>query len=171
VEKAAVELCGFDKKMIKAGETEHFEIRIDREDLISYDANNLKTYIFEDGDYYFTVGKNAHDAVNNILSLKGAQVDGKAALAAKWTNDTFDSATYAKSAVTGKAVTNLFDSADLNKYDGAEGQTVTYLSRQDWTGTYPVTQKLRITEKMWADGLDYSPAARQARVEKMKQEH
>ena len=167
VEKAAVELCGFDKKMIKAGETEHFEIRIEREDLISYDANNLKTYIFEDGDYYFTVGKNAHDAVNNILSLKGAQVDGKAALAAKWTNDTFDSATYAKSAVTGKAVTNLFDSADLNKYDGAEGQTVTYLSRQDWIGTYPTTQSLFITPRMWADGFTHDEAGHVAIMNKM----
>ena len=50
VEKAAVELCGFDKKMIRAGETEHFEIHIDRRDLASYNANNLKTWIFEDGD-------------------------------------------------------------------------------------------------------------------------
>ncbi len=167
VEKAAVELCGFDKKMIRAGETEHFEIRIERADLISYDANNLKTYIFEDGDYYFTAGRNAHDAVNNILSLKGAQVDGKANLAARWTNSKFDSETFARSAYTGKPVTNLFDNADLNKYDGADGQTVTYLSRQDWTGTYPVTQKLRITEQMWADGLTHEEAGHEAIMNRM----
>ncbi|MBR4248560.1 MAG: fibronectin type III-like domain-contianing protein, partial [Verrucomicrobia bacterium] len=67
VEKAAVEICGFDKKMIRAGHTEHFKIEIKKEDLTSYDANNAKTYILEDGDYYFTIGKNAHDAINNIL--------------------------------------------------------------------------------------------------------
>ena len=39
---------------------------------------------------------------------------------------------------------------------------MTYLSRQDWTGTYPVTQKLRITEKMWADGLTHEDAGHEA---------
>ncbi len=173
VEKAAVEICGFDKRMIKAGDTEHFEITINKEDLTSYDANNARTYILEDGDYYFTVGKNAHDAVNNILAAKGADASkmteaGNAALVQKWTNGTFDKTTYAVSAKTGKAITNLFDDADLNKYAGNGGQTVTYLSRQDWTGTYPTTQKLAITEQMWADGLTHDENGRKAIVEAMK---
>ena len=168
VEKAAVEICGFDKKMIKAGDTEHFEINIDKEDLTSYDANNAKTYILEDGDYYFTVGKNAHDAINNILVAKGANVDGNAALAQKWTNSTFDKTTYAVSAKTGNPITNLFDNADLNKYTGNGGQTITYLSRQDWIGTYPTTQQLAITPEMWADGLTHDEAGRKAIVEAMK---
>ena len=168
VEKAAVEICGFDKKMIKAGDTEHFEITIDKEDLTSYDANNAKTYILEDGDYYFTVGKNAHDAINNILVAKGANVDGNAALAQKWTNSTFDKTTYAVSAKTGNPITNLFDNADLNKYTGNGGQTITYLSRQDWIGTYPTTQQLAITPEMWADGLTHDEAGRKAIVEAMK---
>ncbi len=168
VEKAAVEICGFDKKMIAAGATEHFEITIDKEDLTSYDANNAKTYILEDGDYYFTVGKNAHDAINNILVAKGANVDGNAALAQKWTNSTFDKTTYAVSSKTGNPITNLFDDADLNKYAGNGGQTVTYLSRQDWIGTYPTTQQLAITPEMWADGLTHDEDGRKAIVEAMK---
>ncbi|MBR1843189.1 MAG: glycoside hydrolase family 3 C-terminal domain-containing protein [Oscillospiraceae bacterium] len=166
VEKASVEICGFDKKMIAAGATEHFEINIDRADLTSYDANNAKTYIFEDGDYYFTVGRNAHDAVQNILAAKGQNV-GNAALAAKWTNDTFDKTTFAVSAKTGKPITNLFDEADLNKYSGNGGQTYTYLSRQDWQGTYPTTQSLHITDEMWADGLTHDDAGHVAIMEKM----
>ncbi|MBQ6757141.1 MAG: glycoside hydrolase family 3 C-terminal domain-containing protein [Oscillospiraceae bacterium] len=166
VEKASVEICGFDKKMIAAGATEHFEINIDRADLTSYDANNAKTYIFEDGDYYFTVGKNAHDAVQNILAAKGQNV-GNAALAQKWTNDTFDKTTYAVSAKTGKPITNLFDEADLNKYSGNGGQTYTYLSRQDWQGTYPTTQSLHITDEMWADGLTHDESGHIAIMEKM----
>ena len=173
VEKAAVEICGFDKKMIAAGATEHFTITVDKEDLTSYDANNAKTYIFEDGDYYFTVGKNAHDAINNILAAKGADASkmteaGDASLAQKWTNGAFDQTTYAVSAKTGNAITNLFDDTDLNKYSGNGGQTVTYLSRQDWVGTYPVTQTLSITEQMWADGLVDSEEGHKAIVEKMK---
>lgn len=168
VEKAAVEICGFDKKMIKAGETVHFEITIEKEDLTSYDANNAKTYILEDGDYYFTVGRNAHDAINNILVAKGANVDGNASLTQKWTNTTFDKTTYAVSSKTGNEITNLFDDADLNKYSGNGGQTVTYLSRQDWIGTYPTTQVLSITPEMWADGLIDTEEGHKAIVEKMK---
>jgi beta-glucosidase len=173
VEKAAVEICGFDKKMIAAGATEHFTITIDKEDLTSYDANNAKTYILENGDYYFTVGKDAHDAINNILAAKGADASrmtdpGNASLTAKWSTSTFDKTTYAVSSKTGNAITNLFDDADLNKYSGNGGQTVTYLSRQDWIGTYPTTQQLSITPGMWADGLIDTEEGHKAIVEKMK---
>lgn len=173
VEKAAVELCGFDKKMIEAGSTEHFTIEVSKEDLTSYDANNAKTYIFEDGDYYFTVGTDAHNAVNNILAAKGADGSkmtgsGDASLAQKWNNPTFDQTTYAVSSVTGKPITNLFDDADLNKYEGDDGQDITYLSRNDWTGTWPSTVSLRITEQMWKDGLSHDEADRKAIIENMK---
>ena len=172
VEKAAVELCGFDKKMIEAGKTEHFTITVEKKDLTSYDANKAKTYILDDGDYYLTIGKNAHDAINNILAAKGADAsrmdgEGKANLAAKWNNPTFDATTYAVSS-TGYAITNQFDNANLNKYAGNGGQTVTYLSRQDWTGTWPTTQVLKITEEMWADGLTHEESGRAAIAEKMK---
>ena len=173
VEKAAVELCGFDKKFIAAGDTEHFTITVEKEDLTSYDHMNAKTYILEDGDYYFTVGKDAHDAVNNILAAKGADqgrmtAAGDAGLASKWNNPTFDKTTYAVSSVTGKPITNLFEDADLNKYEGDDGQDITYLSRSDWTGTWPSTVSLKITDQMWKDGLSHNEADRAAMVETAK---
>ena len=173
VEKAAVELCGFDKKEIAAGKTEHFAIEIRKDDLTSYDSNLAKTYIMDAGDYYFTVASDAHNAVNNILVAKGADTarmsgTGDVALTATWTLDEMDTITYAVSAYTGNAITNLFEDADLNKYAGAEGQTVTYLSRNDWQGTFPTTQSLRVTDAMWADGLTHNAEERTAIVEKMK---
>lgn len=173
VEKAAVELCGFDKKEIAAGKTEHFAIEIRKDDLTSYDSTLAKTYIMDAGDYYFTVASDAHNAVNNILMAKGADTSrmsgtGDAALTAAWTLDEMDTTTYAVSAYTGNAITNLFEDADLNKYAGAEGQTVTYLSRNDWQGTFPTTQSLRVTDAMWADGLTHNAEERTAIVEKMK---
>ena len=173
VEKAAVELCGFDKKEIAAGKTEHFAIEIRKDDLTSYDSNLAKTYIMDAGDYYFTVAADAHNAVNNILMAKGADTarmsgTGDAALTATWTLDEMDTITYSVSAYTGNAITNLFEDADLNKYAGAEGQTVTYLSRNDWEGTFPTTQSLYVTDAMWADGLTHNAEERTAIVEKMK---
>ena len=173
VEKAAVELCGFDKKEIAAGKTEHFAIEIRKDDLTSYDSNLAKTYIMDAGDYYFTVAADAHNAVNNILMAKGADTarmsgTGDAALTATWTLDEMDTITYSVSAYTGNAITNLFEDADLNKYAGAEGQTVTYLCRNDWQGTFPTTQSLRVTDAMWADGLTHNAEERTAIVEKMK---
>ena len=38
--------------------------------MISYDANNAKTYILENGNYYITAAKDAHAAINNILVEK-----------------------------------------------------------------------------------------------------
>lgn len=173
VEKAAVELCGFDKKEIAAGKTEHFAIEIRKDDLTSYDSTLAKTYIMDAGDYYFTVASDAHNAVNNILMAKGADTarmsgTGDATLTATWTLDELDSTTYSVSAYTGNAITNLFEDADLNKYAGAEGQTVTYLCRNDWQGTFPTTQSLRVTDAMWADGLTHNAEERTAIVEKMK---
>ena len=172
VEKAAVEICGFDKKEIRAGATTNYKITVNKEDLTSYDANNAKTYILEDGDYYFTVGKNAHDGVNNILEAKKIDnkfsVDsnkmsqsGDAKLTYKWQNTKFDKETYSKSAKSGVAITNQFDNADINKYEGTSDQKITYLSRNDWVGTYPKENvKLKITSKMWSDGLTHLEAER-----------
>ena len=173
VEKAAVELCGFDKKEIPAGSTEKFTISVRKDDLTSYDSNNARTYILDAGDYFFTVGTDAHNAVNNILAAKGADASrmsgsGDAALTAKWTVDELDDTTYSVSAYTGNTITNLFDNADLNKYEGAEGQNVTYLSRHDWVGTYPKPQSLYVTNQMWADGLTHEESGRAAIAEKMK---
>ena len=174
VEKAAVELCGFDKKMISAGKSEHYSITIRKDDLTSYDSNNAKTYILDAGDYYFTVGRNAHDAVNNILAAKGADASrmdapGNPAVTAVWNQPEFDSKTWSVSAYTGKEISNLFDNADLNKYPGSDGQTVVYLTRSDWEGTFPATQSLYATDTMWADGLTHEESGRAAIAEKMKE--
>ena len=180
VEKSAVELCGFDKKEIGAGQTVTYTITVDKEDLTSYDHMNAKTYILEDGDYYFTVGTDAHNAVNNILMAKkaaGEDVDesrmygsGNADLAKKWTNGTLDKETYSVSSATGNEITNLFEEADLNKYEGAGGQGVEYLTRDDWEGTFPKESAvLRVTDEMWEDGLTHEESGRAAIAEKYKE--
>ena len=51
-----------------------------------------------------------------------------------WNLDELDNTTFAVSNDT--EITNVADSADLNYW--TEEDTVTYLTRQDWEGTWPV---------------------------------
>ena len=159
IEKAAVTLVGFMKTgTLAPGEQETVHLFVERRELASYDAYGEKTYILEAGDYYLTAGKNAHDAVNNILSAKGYTPEntqgvmddaGRAELVFTYNNPALDAKTYALSP-HGAVITNQFDNADLNLYDG-ERQKVVYLSRSDWTGTFPKAVELEITETMAAD--------------------
>ena len=139
VEKAAVELVGYAKTSeLAPGASETVKITFDQEQLKSYDYVNAKTYILDAGDYYITAAKNAHDAVNNILAVKGKTVedgmtaDGNTEFVATYTpsNGTVDTTTYKNDTTTGVEVTNQLDQAN----GGFQ-----YLSRNDWTGTWPTT--------------------------------
>lgn len=169
VEKPSVALCGFAKTEILApGEAQNITVFVDKRDLASYDAYGAGTYILDDGDYYLTVATDAHNAVNNTLAAKGYTVentqgrmdaDGNAELAHKWNNPSFDAETYAVSANGTKIVNQLSDS-DINLYEGND-ETVTYLTRNDWTATFPETiAELALTEEMIGDlqDIQYDPA-------------
>ncbi len=170
VEKASVALCGFAKTGILApGASETVAVYVDKRDLASFDAYGAGTYILDDGDYYLTVATDAHNAVNNTLAAKGYTVestegrmdaDGDAALAYKWTQESFDATTYATSS-NGTEITAQLSESDINLYSGNDGQGVTYLTRNDWTGTFPtqITQ-LALTEQMIGDlqDIQYDPA-------------
>ena len=157
VEKSAIELVGFEKtKILKAdGGKETVKISVPKELMKSYDANNAKTYILDKGDYYLAVGTDAHDAINNVLKLQGNDVNGNADLAKKVASiENVDTEIYSESLATGETITNRFDEADINKYDGIS-EKVTYLSRNDWEGTYPKSGiRLTATEKLAKDVKD-----------------
>lgn len=57
--------------------------------------------------------------------------EGNAELTFQWTNDTLDTTTYAVSK-SGAEVTNQLSDSDMNLYEGAGDNSVTYLSRNDW---------------------------------------
>ena len=157
VEKPAVGLVGFAKTdIIDPGKSEKVTITVDKRDLASYDADGAGTYIMDAGDYYLTVGRDAHDAVNNVLAAKNhtpANTDGRmdaagdAALTYQWNEDKLDTTTYAKSYATGVAIENQFDDADLNRADFVGDQTIDYLTRSDWQGSFP-------TEPVQLDATD-----------------
>lgn len=183
VEKASVQLAGFTKTdLLEPGKSEDVSLTIKKRDIASYDANNAKTYILDDGDYYFALGNGSHEAMNNILAAKGytktstsgrMTEDGNASYTYKWNLKEFDAESCSTTEETGYKVTNQFDHADLNKYEGTkDSQSITYLTRSDWTGTMPTTYvKLKINDTMWNDGLTADSEQRKALVKEVAQEH
>lgn len=149
VEKAAVALCGFGKtNVLEPGTSERLTITVNRRDIVSYDAYGAGTYVLDSGTYFLTAATDAHNAVNNILAAKGynrsngMDEEGNAALVYRWKEEAFDDTTYAVSE-NGTPIKNQLSDADLNLYDGSDAK-VTYLSRSDWTGTFPQDEPLRI---------------------------
>ena len=145
IEKSAVTLVGFEKTgELQPGQSESITVTVNRKDFISYDDVNAKTYILEAGDYLLTAAENAPAAADNFLAYGGQTVEplfggADASFVGKWTydysgNGGVDNVTYAKS-LTGVDVTNQFDHAVYDELTPRDQ----YLTRQDWTGTFPQT--------------------------------
>lgn len=131
VEKASVELVGFAKTTeLAPGQSQTVTIEFNEEQLKAYDAKGAGTYILDAGTYYVCAATNAHAAVNNILAAKGAAVEGSSALVNTYVpaNIDVDTSKYAADSDTGAAIANQFDDA---------AGDATYLTRADWTGTFP----------------------------------
>ena len=148
MEVAAVELIGYGKtNVIEAGRDETVTISVEKADLASYDVYGAGTYILDAGDYYLTAAKDAHDAANNILAAKNYSVGmtdaGNRSLVA--TGEDFitvterDTTTYAVSREGDEEaeITNRLGHMDINRYAGMGNNYVTYVSRNDWVGTWP----------------------------------
>ncbi len=136
VEKSAINFLTSERVEIEAGATKQVKVSIPTKYLASYDYKNAKTYILDGGKYYFAVGNGSHEAVNNVLKKKGYNVEGDESKVFVWDNGTesnTDTTTFSKSA-SGAAITNKVDDADINYW---LDNKVTYLTRQNWTGTYP----------------------------------
>ena len=67
VEKSAIMFLNSSKVDVAAGQTAEVTITVPTKYLASYDYTNAKTYILDDGDYYFTAAAGSHEAVNNVL--------------------------------------------------------------------------------------------------------
>ncbi len=157
VEKSSVELVGYKKTgEIEPGKTQKVEIEIEKRQFASYDYLTSKTYTLDPGDYYLSVGTNAHDALNNILAKKGKHkengmdYEGKEELAkVAFSQDSLDKDTYSTSKETKTKITNQFDDVDINYYEEHK-----YLTRSDWANTFPKTYKdgsFAATDKMLKD--------------------
>ncbi len=145
IEKSAIVLVGFKKtRELLPNEEEIVTISINPYFLTSYDAYNAKTYILSQGDYFLSIGKDCHDALNQILSSQNQlglfdeegqpySCEKRNVISFSWD---FDKETFSTS--NGKKVTNLFSDCDIHHYK--DKKEFPYLSRKDYQNTYPVSQ-------------------------------
>ena len=157
VEKAAIQLLDYGKTAeLAPGASETVTITADMQNMASWDstadnaAGTKGCYILDAGDYWFTIGNGAHEAVNNVLAAEGQSVDGTADKAKSWTLDSFDSTTFATTK-NGTAVENQLADMDINSWLPG---TATYLTRSDWEGTFPKTYKNLTASDEMLDILD-----------------
>lgn len=110
IEKSAIELAGYAKTgLIEPGASETVTVEYDVRDMASWDSSQ-GAYLLELGDYEISVSTDVHTPV------------------AQFTHTVDVDTVYDTDADTGVAYENRFQYA--------EGD-LTYLSRNDWAGTYP----------------------------------
>lgn len=167
VEKSAIDFLNSKKVEVAAGESEEIEISLPTRYLASWDSTALNgegTYILDEGEYIFTAASGAHAAVNNVLESLGYEADGttESGEVATWTLEEFDDQTFSVS--NGVEVRNQMENADINYYLGED--TVTYLSRSDWEGTFPKNY----TDYVNDSGIESEPAFRISDADDDKEE-
>ena len=172
IEQASVNLAGYAKtNYLEPNGSENFKILLRKDAFKTYDSHNKKTYIREktsgNNAYFVTAAHDSHEAINNILAFKGKNPSstenlmdnvGNSGLVKKFEFAEDDYSTFSKSKQTGNAITNQFDDVDWNRYENKSEANVTYISRNNWTDTYPVTYPiLSITTEMLADLANVHP--------------
>lgn len=162
IEKSAIQLVGIGKTdLLEKGGSEDVTISMDLYSIASWDSEGAGTWILDAGQYYFAIGNGAHEALNNVLAAKDvASAGGDADFVKSWTNESlsnFAQFEFTEAGFTTEnglyhnntevAAENRLADADLNALIG-DG-TVTYLSRSDWSGTWPQgLPKVSATEAM-----------------------
>ena len=111
IEKSAIELAAYEKtQLLQPGESETLTISFPIRDLSSYDMVTEEAYVLDAGTYEIKLARNVHD----IVEVQ--------------TYEVAETVVYDTDEVTGTAIENQFDYA---------AGDLTYLSRNDWAGTYP----------------------------------
>lgn len=151
IEKSAIRLIDYGKTDTLAanGGKETVTLEADLQDVASWDSQFAGgSYVLDEGNYYFAIGNGAHEALNNVLhengktGLVGTYQENTVAV---WNNPEKDGQTL-KTSDNGTEVSNHLEDMDLNYW---EKDSVTYLSRQDWAGTFPTPyEDLEANEKM-----------------------
>ncbi|MBQ8093393.1 MAG: glycoside hydrolase family 3 C-terminal domain-containing protein [Clostridia bacterium] len=176
LEKSAIQLIGYGKTgeakektfadyvLLAPGESEDITIRFNAQDIYSYDKAFIHdgfqgAYVLSAGDYYFATGNGAHEAVNAVLNAqRGSTLETTGACLVQTLADEMHIIES-----HGVTIQNRMTDAELNTWN--TNLTVTYLSRSDWAGTFPVSMDgLTATDAMitYLRNATYDAAAERA---------
>lgn len=163
VEKSAIQLVGYAKTgeasesdytqsvLLNPGESEDVTVTFNTSDFRTYDdtyAHDDVTgaYTLEAGEYVFATGNGAHDAVQSVLKYQYPdQMQNVTPTGVTLAVDLDEDMAFTESNDT--LVQNQLEDADLNSWDC--GTEVTYLTRNDWAGTFPTeVMSVTATEEM-----------------------
>lgn len=140
IQVPSVELIDFSKtEVLEPQEKKTYTFEVDESLFASYDTFGSKTYITMDGDYSLVFGRDAHDAVNNLLASKGyspANTNNRMDASGDETmvktfHYGFDDTTFSFTD-EGYPITNRFTFGDINTYEGRGDNHVDYYSRDNW---------------------------------------
>ncbi len=129
IEKSAIILGAFAKTdELDIGQSQEVTLTLDISDMASYDMENGQ-YVLEKGEYKIQLMDDAHNVngCDRAVTVYGLSED----------------IYYKYDPVTGGKVSNLFtgDSSDGVAVDGSDsGADITYLSRADFAGTFPLAK-------------------------------
>ena len=119
IEKSAIELAGYAKtNLLAPGESETVTVSFPLRDMSSYDMKDTQAYVLDAGEYAVKIGRSVHDIVDEKTMTVPETI------------------VYKTDEVTGTELSNLFGYGDGG---------LTYLSRNDWTGTFPNNDSLSHT--------------------------
>jgi beta-glucosidase len=146
IEKSAIQFVGYGKtSLLEPGASETVVIDFDAEYFASYDENATKAdgtvgaWSLEAGDYYFAVGNGAHEALNNVLSVKTGDTSLLVSEPIVWSLGTTDIETYSV------GVENRLQDMDINNLIPG---TVEYTTRSDWSKGWQTIDSITPTEEM-----------------------
>ncbi len=126
IEKSHVVLGDFAKtKELAPGESETVTLTIPVEDMASYDYENAKAYVLEQGDYQIKLQKDSHNMAEGIapITYSVAQTVVYGADNPRSSDD--------------EAATNEFDDVSAKFSDTPAQGKVVNMSRADFAGTFP----------------------------------
>ncbi len=158
IEKSSVSLVGMAKtKLLAPGDSEKVTVLVNKADMFSYDSV-AGAYRLDAGNYYLTVARDAHAAVNNILAAKECTPEsteyrmttaGDATLTYRWEQLQPET----------KVSQNSLPFADPSGYPGIT-EEVKWLSRKDWSSAdNDTTKQFQFTQQLLEDmgKTQYSP--------------
>jgi beta-glucosidase len=146
IEKSAIQFVGYGKtSLLEPGASETVVIDFDAEYFASYDENATKAdgtvgaWSLEAGDYYFAVGNGAHEALNNVLSVKTGDTSLLVSEPIVWSLGTTDIETYSV------GVENRLQDMDINNLIPGP---VVFTTRSDWSKGWQTIDSITPTEEM-----------------------